>query len=159
MRSGAASTETVAEWLARVRVRGDDGAPVAEGRADDVDDLLVPVHLHVGGRKHSFRHRLGGAEFIATVNDMDGRSELGQIAGFFHGTVTATDHSKGLIAEDGKGTITDGTGGDAAAGCSQTHFVFQAQPVGCRTGGNDDAVRLDRQGVLCLWSTLGYCSR
>ena len=105
-----------------------------------IDHGAVPVHGDVGCGEHPLLHGAGGAEFTATVNDVHHRCELGQVAGLFHGGVSTAHDRQWLVAEDRKCTITDGTGGNAAAGRGQPHLVFKPQPVGGSSGGDDHAV-------------------
>ena len=69
------------------------------GVADHVDDLLVPVDLDLVVLQDAILHGLRCPEFVATVDDVHGGSELRQVRSLLHCTVTASDHPQWLVTE------------------------------------------------------------
>lgn len=89
----------------------------------------------------AFGHDFRGAEGIATVDEVDGGSEAGEVEGFFAGGVASTDDDEGFLAEHGEGTVAGGAVGDAFV--FEKVFAFDAEVAVAGSGGDDDGLGLE----------------
>ncbi len=130
--------------LARVGVLEGDGFDGL--RAVDGLDHRVPGELDLRVAHGAIHHDLGGAQFVATVDDDHLGAEAAEERGLLDGGVTAADHGDGLVAEEG--AVAGGAPGHAAAG--QALLVGEAELAVAGAHGEDDGlgVVLHVVGVL-----------
>src|SRR6478752_5986143 len=72
--------------------------------------------------------------------------KLGQVTGFLHGGVTATDHDNRLIPEARQRSIANRAGRNTSILVSV--LARQAEVIGPCAGGDDECLRLDRLSVM-----------
>ena len=121
-----------ARFLVVHRQSGDELAETLLS-ADDFRGNAVPHHLDVGGVEHALLHRLGGAELIAAVYQIDLVAQFGEVGGLFEGGVAAADHSH--IAATEEVAVAGGAGRHAEAAVGA--LTFQTEPA-CRGARRND---------------------
>lgn len=99
----------------------------------------VEANGDLGVSKQTVGHGLAGTQFLATDQDGDAATVLGQEHGLFGGGVTTTNDVERLVAEDGHSTVADGAGTDTVLPVGL--LAGQVQTAGVGTGGDDDGVR------------------
>ena len=123
---------------------GLDIAEVGAGDAFKVGaaDFLghgIPYHLNLGIGEDTVLHGLGGAQFVAAVDEVDLVAEGGEVVGLLAGGVAAAHHCHvGTLVE---GTVAGGTGRDALS--VEPLLAVETQPACRGAGGDDDGVGLE----------------
>ena len=108
-------------------------------RADGIFQNGVPDDFQFRIFECPLPHDLGSAKLIAPVHQINYRTKLCQISGFFHRRIPSADNHQRLVAKHGKRTITNSTGRHAVV----PHFFFigDSHPLRRRPGGNDHRMR------------------
>src|SRR5712691_3641182 len=98
------------------------------GRRDELD---FPVGLG------AFNHDLGGAEFLAAVDEIYLAGVARQKVGLFHSGIAAAHHGDGLASKEI--AVAGGAGGNAVA--DQFFFALEAQQTRGGSGSNNQSLR------------------
>ena len=121
-----------------------DGLHEAPFLADDFGGDAVPDDLDVRRVEDALLHRLGGAELVAAVHQIDLVAQFGEIGGLLQGGVAATDDGHVLAAEEVAVAGGAGRNAEAAVGL----LAFEAQPTCRRTCRYDDRFGQNLLGVI-----------
>ena len=106
---------------------------------------MAPEPLVLGVGEGAVLEHLGGAEFVAPVDDGDGVADAGEVEALVHGGVAAADHHHVLATEEV--AVADGAVGHAAT--AELVLAGDAELVVGAAGGDDDGLG----GEVALGST------
>ncbi|KAI3485037.1 hypothetical protein L1887_51710 [Cichorium endivia] len=98
----------------------------------------VEVHRHLGMRQQTLGHDLGRTQLVSAHEHVHVRGVLGEVHGLLGRAVTAADDDQRLVAEDGHGTVADGTGRDTALPVGV--LARKVHALGAGTGGDDEGI-------------------
>lgn len=99
----------------------------------------VEADLALGVGKQTLSHNLRSTQLVLADEDSHAAAILGQEHGLLGGGITTANDVEGLIAEDGHGTVADGTGTDSVLPVGL--LAGQVQTAGIGACSNDDGVR------------------
>ena len=102
----------------------------------DFFNNAVPDRLNLGIVQHAVDHNFRSPELIAPVNQVNLRSEMSEVGGFFARRIAAANNHERLVAKNWQGPVAGGTVGHAFA--LERIFARHAEmPVGSADGDDD----------------------
>jgi len=106
---------------------------------DDIHGHMAPHDLDIRGIEDLFLEGSSTAELVTTVDDIDLRTELGQVEGVFQGRIAATDDDGSAFTEEV--AVAGSAGRDAKA--AELLLTGESEPAGLGAGSHDDGISDD----------------